>query len=74
MYAHPPYWEITGYGLEFGWEQYLKIAELMKSCKSKIMLSINDHLDNLNAFTDLNISTTKISYTVCHSGAGQEQK
>jgi hypothetical protein len=36
MYADPPYWKLAGYGVEFGWEHYQKMAELMKSCKVKL--------------------------------------
>ena len=74
MYADPPYWGLTGYGVEFGWEHYVKLAELMQSCKSKIMLSINDHADIRDLFTDFNMCTTKIKYSVGNSGAGREQK
>ncbi|MDR7653727.1 DNA adenine methylase [Acinetobacter junii] len=74
MYADPPYWGLAGYGVEFGWEHYQKMAELMKTCKSKIMLSINDHPDIRNLFSNFNISTTKINYTVGNSGNGREQK
>ncbi|WP_336932905.1 DNA adenine methylase [Acinetobacter bereziniae] len=74
MYADPPYWKLAGYGVEFGWEHYLKMAELMKTCQSKVMLSINDHPDIRDAFSDLKISTTKINYTVGNCGAGREQK
>ena len=46
----------------------------MKSCQSKIMLSINDHHDIQDLFADFNISTTKISYSVGQVGASREQK
>lgn len=74
MYADPPYWKLAGYGVEFGWDHYLKMAKLMKTCQSKVMLSINDHPDIRDAFADLKISTTKINYTVGNFGPGQEQK
>lgn len=74
MYADPPYWKLAGYGMEFGWEHYRNMAELMKSCQSKIMLSINDHPDIRGLFADFNISTTKINYSVGQVGASREQK
>ncbi len=74
MYADPPYWKLAGYGLDFGLDQYQKMAELMKSCQSKVMLSINDHEDMRTVFDGLNIATTKIKYSVGNSGAGRDVK
>lgn len=74
MYADPPYWKLTGYGMDFGLDQYQKMAELMKSCQSKVMLSINDHEDMRTVFAGLKIDTTKIKYSVGNSGAGRELK
>ena len=61
MYADPPYWKLAGYGMEFGLDQYQRMAELMKTCQSKIMLSINDHPEMREVFAELNISTTLIN-------------
>ena len=74
MYADPPYWQLHGYGMEFGWEHYQKMAELMGSCQGKVMLSINDHPDIRNLFNDFRISTAKINYSVGQVGASREQK
>jgi DNA adenine methylase len=43
FYADPPYWETEGYGVEFGWDQYKRLAEEMRKAKGRVMLSINDH-------------------------------
>lgn len=74
MYADPPYWGLAGYGVDFGWEHYQKMAELMKNCQSKIMLSINDHPDIRNLFSEFKISTTQIKYSVGSSGSGRDVK
>lgn len=74
MYADPPYWQLAGYGVEFGLDQYEKMAELMLSCKSKVMLSINDHVDMRKVFHKLNIDTTKISYSVGNNEKSREKK
>ncbi|MFH4339041.1 DNA adenine methylase, partial [Acinetobacter baumannii] len=47
---------------------------LMKTCKSKVMLSINDHEDMRATFDGLNIATTKIKYSVGNSGSGRDEK
>ena len=74
MYADPPYWKLAGYGVGFGLDQCEKMAELMKTCKSKVMLSINDHEDMRATFNGLNIATTKIKYSVGNSGSGRDEK
>ncbi|ADX03014.1 DNA adenine methylase [Acinetobacter baumannii] len=74
MYADPPYWKLAGYGVDFELDQYQKMAELMKTCKSKVMLSINDHEDMRAVFDGLNIAMTKIKYSVGNSGTGRDQK
>lgn len=74
MYADPPYWTTTGYGMDFGFEQYEKLAQLMATCKSKIMLSINDHPDMRELFKDFTIDVAKIKYTLCKDQSGRSQK
>lgn len=46
----PPYWETEGYGVDFSFEQYEQMAEVMRSCKGKVMLSINDYPDIRRVF------------------------
>lgn len=74
MYADPPYWKMASYGMAFGLEQYQLLASLMKSCKAKVMLSINDHPDMRDVFADLCIEQQSIQYTLASSGAGRDIK
>ncbi|MBK0063956.1 MULTISPECIES: DNA adenine methylase [unclassified Acinetobacter] len=74
MYADPPYWKLAGYGMDFGLDQYQRMAELMKSCRSKIMLSINDHPEMREVFAELNISTASIKYTVGNTEQSRQTK
>lgn len=50
FYCDPPYWQTEGYGVDFGFEQYEQLAEFMRSCKGKVMVSINDHPDIRRVF------------------------
>jgi DNA adenine methylase len=43
FYFDPPYWQTEGYGVEFGFEQYERLAAAMASMAGKAVLSINDH-------------------------------
>lgn len=63
-YLDPPYYELTGYGVEFGFEQYEQMADFMANCKGKVLVSLNDHPDIVNVFSDFDIKRTSITYTV----------
>lgn len=41
----PPYWQTAGYGVDFPFENYERMADFMRRCKGKVMVSINDHPD-----------------------------
>ena len=73
FYADPPYWQVEGYGVDFGIEQYQELAEAMKNAEGKFMLSINDHPEMRETFKDLNIDTLKIKYAL-NNGTGQTPK
>lgn len=68
FYFDPPYWDTEGYGVEFGFEQYTEMAERMKHCKGKVIVSINDHPAIREAFAGLHIQTLDIQYTVGGGG------
>jgi len=54
-YMDPLYWQTTGYGVDFPFENYERMADFMRRCKGKVMVSINDYSDIrrvcLRAFT-----------------------
>lgn len=64
FYMDPPYWETEGYGVDFGWEQYQAMAELLHQIKGKAVISLNDHPDIRTLFADFHIESTDIKYTV----------
>lgn len=68
FYMDPPYWETAGYGVEFGIEQYHRMADLMRSIKGKEILSINDHPDIREIFSGFQIEEVPIEYTVGGGG------
>lgn len=72
FYCDPPYWGTEGYGVGFGLEQYDQMAELAKSIKGKIVISVNDIPEMRTAFNGLSLQTTDINYTV--GGAGKTAK
>lgn len=64
FYLDPPYWQTEGYGVPFGIEQYVEMAEIMRSVKGRVMLSINDHPDIRRIFAGLNTLEIGIKYSV----------
>lgn len=67
-YIDPPYWQTEGYGVPFGIEQYREMADLMKSMKARLILSINDHPDIREIFAGFPTDTVTINYDVGGGG------
>ena len=72
FYLDPPYWQTAGYGIEFEFAQYEKMAELMSRLKGKAILSLNDHPDIRRVFGAFQMDSTGITYTV-GGGKGAER-
>lgn len=64
FYADPPYWQTEGYGVPFEWAQYEGLAAKMRTCKGRIMVSINDHPDIREAFSGLVMHNLGVKYSV----------
>jgi DNA adenine methylase len=71
FYCDPPYWGTEGYGVDFGIEQYTRMAELAGSIKGKMVISVNDIPEMRKAFVGLHMDSLPISYTV---GGGKGSK
>ncbi|MGY3082551.1 hypothetical protein ACVWZS_000126 [Pseudomonas fragi] len=46
----PLYWQVAGYGVVFGVENEERMAEFMRGCQGRVMLSINDQTDIRQVF------------------------
>lgn len=66
FYCDPPYWQTEGYGVDFGFEQYQELAAFMRTCKGKVMVSINDHPDIRACFDGFHMETLGIKYAVAN--------
>ncbi|AUN95864.1 DNA adenine methylase [Pseudazoarcus pumilus] len=73
FFMDPPYWETEGYGVEFGFEQYEEMAELLGRLDGKAIVTLNDHPDIRQAFSRFHIESTDIRYTV-GGGSGVERR
>ncbi|WP_028694324.1 DNA adenine methylase [Pseudomonas cremoricolorata] len=63
FYMDPPYWGTAGYGLDFPFQEYERMAEFMRTCKGKVMVSINDHPDIRRAFDGFHFEHLEIRYS-----------
>lgn len=64
FYMDPPYWQTEGYGVPFPFEEYMAMAEVMRTAKGKVMVSINDHPDIRAAFEGFHTEELSIKYSV----------
>lgn len=74
FFLDPPYWQTEGYGVDFPFERYQELAEVMRSIKGKAVLTINDHPEMRGVFAEFRVSTVKINYTVGGGGKGQDRQ
>lgn len=64
FYCDPPYWDTEGYGVEFGWEHYERLAAKMSTLKGKAIVSLNDHPAIRECFKAFEMESLEIDYTV----------
>jgi DNA adenine methylase len=70
FYCDPPYWGTEGYGVGFGLENYQAMAELARSIKGRMIISVNDIPEMREAFAGLPMELLKIRYTVAGNRPG----
>lgn len=64
FFMDPPYWGTAGYGVDFGLENYTRMAELMRSMKGHAVATVNDIPAMREAFAGLPMQRVAIRYTV----------
>jgi DNA adenine methylase len=69
----PPYWQTAGYGVNFPFENYERMANFMRRCKGKLMVSINDHPDILHVFEEFHFETLDIRYSNTNQRHGKAE-
>lgn len=72
FYCDPPYWGTEGYGVDFGIDQYARVAALAKTVKGKMVISVNDLPEMRQAFAGLSMVSVGVTYTL--SGKGKATK
>ncbi len=69
----PPYWQTASYGLDFPFEEYECMADFMRRCKGRVMVSINDHPDIRRVFEGVHFETLDIRYTATNQRQGKAE-
>lgn len=64
FFMDPPYWETEGYGVQFGWEQYEEMVQIMRAIKGKAIVTLNDHPAIRALFGEFHMESADIKYTV----------
>lgn len=72
FYCDPPYWGTEGYGVDFRLDNYQQMADLARSIKGKLLISVNDIPEMRAVFKGLPMQRLRIKYSV--GGAGRSQK
>ncbi|WP_375592099.1 DNA adenine methylase [Chitiniphilus eburneus] len=64
MFCDPPYWELTGYGVEFPLARYQELATFARQAKGAVFITVNDCPTMREVFADLIIDCQLIKYTM----------
>ena len=73
FYLDPPYWQTEGYGVEFPWDEYERLAGMLRSLQGKAVVSINDHPDIRRVFDGFDLVPLQLGYTIGGPG-GRDRK
>jgi len=71
FYLDPPYWQTEGYAVPFAEQEYVDLADAMRSLRGHAMLSINDHPRMREVFRGFRRERASIQYTI---GGGDQAK
>lgn len=64
FYLDPPYWGTSGYGVDFGLEQYEQMAKIALEAKGQVVISVNDIPEMRYVFSEFNLTAVNLQYTV----------
>lgn len=68
FYLDPPYWETEGYSVEFPFQEYERMARLMRSIQGRAVVSINDHPAIREVFDGFDMIPLQIRYSIGREG------
>lgn len=68
FFCDPPYWGTEGYGVDFGLDQYTRLADLARSIQGHMVITVNDIPAMREAFYALPVEFVAIRYSVGGGG------
>ena len=71
FFCDPPYFELSGYGNEFGEKEHLLLRDKLKNIKGKFLLTINDHPKVREWYKDFDIEEVQVNYSICRESKGR---
>ena len=71
FFMDPPYFQQTGYGMEFGAEEYTQLAHAMRTMQGKAALTINDCDEMRAVFDGLHVTELRSQYSICRNREGK---
>ncbi len=74
FFMDPPYWQLSGYGIEFGLDEYEALASVLARIKGKAIMTINDHPDIRRIFGRFKMTSTTVRYTLSRSIKGRQKE
>ncbi|MFI8017662.1 DNA adenine methylase [Serratia marcescens] len=74
FYCDPPYWGTEGYGVEFGLDNYDRMAALARSIKGKMIISVNDISEMRQAFSGFTMQSESIRYNLQTTGKASSKR
>ncbi|RZM34387.1 MAG: DNA adenine methylase, partial [Sphingomonas sp.] len=74
FFLDPPYDETKGYGIEFGRDQYLAMAEQLAGIRGQFIMSINDTPFIRETFARFAIAEVETTWTLSTCAAGRAKK
>jgi DNA adenine methylase len=74
FFMDPPYWQLAGYGIDFGLDEYEALAEVLVTIKGKAIMTIKDHPDMRRIFGRFKMTSTTVRYSLSSSTKGREKE
>ena len=74
FYMDSPYLETEGYGVDFGIEQYEKMASMLASLKGKAIVSLDDHPEIRRIFWRFQMEVAPIQHMVAGGGKAVDRQ
>lgn len=73
FYLDPPYWQTEGYGVDFPWAEYERLAATLRGLQGKAVVSINDHPDIRAVFAGFDLIPLQLGYSI-GGAAGRDKQ